>query len=128
RKIPHSAMVRRGLTPGGAGGYVWQVRGRMLLGLLAIGTIVVGILAVGPASATRQSRAGTRSSVKVKFPLPPPNTGQVSFVTVKAIAPKGEKVGAVSAKTTNDAELRTINPSAVYIVQTPKKRSRRETI
>src|SRR5438045_3759405 len=35
---------------------------------------------------------------------------------------------AVKVKTTNDADLRTINPSAIYMIRTPKKRSRTEAI
>jgi hypothetical protein len=107
------------------------MRSRMLLGLLAIGTIVVGILLVGPAGAARRGArrsSGTSKSVNLKFPMPAQNSSQIDVATIKATAPKGETVGAVTVKTTNDSQLQTINPSAVFMVQTPTTQSRTETI
>src|SRR5205085_253339 len=92
---------------------------RMLLVLSLVGALVLGAIALGPAGAARRPRHVT---AHVKLRLPAPDGSQVTLVTVKATAPKGQKVGSLKVRTTNESQLPNI--SAVYLTQAPRKHSR----
>ena len=86
--------------------------------LVAAGTVWIGT------SAAAHHRHSHKAIVAV--PLPPPNSTQISEITVKVTAPRGKKVGPLTVTTANNPQLG--NEAIVYIAQAPKKRRASETI
>jgi len=87
--------------------------------------MLLGVCLIGVAAAT--GAAGTKpKSVSLTFSVPAVNTATIQVATIKAKAVKGQKIGAVSVRTTHDPHLQ--NESIVYIVEVPRKRAAKETI
>ena len=103
------------------------MRSRTLqLVLVVVCAVVSGAVYGAPAGAVDRAKRGHKS-VNVSFPLPPVNTSGIEVATVKAKAPKGEKLGRLKVKTTNEDELGSVSISAVYVTQGPAKPSRSGT-
>src|ERR1044072_6775464 len=103
------------------------MRSRTLQLLLVVACAVVsGAVCGAPAGAVDRAKRGHKS-VSVSSPLPPVNPSGIEIATVKAKAPKGEKLGRLKVKTTNEDELGSVSISAVYVTRAPAKRSRSGT-
>src|SRR4051812_29914284 len=85
----------------------------------------VAILAVLGMATTTSGAGGSRTAIK-KIPLPPPNSVQVSEVTVTVTAPKGKSVGALKLSVKNQKELGSAaNNTQVVTAMSPKSSKQR---
>ena len=77
------------------------MRSRMLLGLL----VVAAAATVGSVQAAQLATRRAHNTVRSRIRLPAPGHWQLSLLTVKVTAPKGEQVGPLGFREINRAQL-----------------------
>src|SRR3954470_23861363 len=106
------------------------MRGRILLAVALVGTVVATVVAAAPASARPHASTLLHKMLKLTFPVPAATTGAVTVLSGNSVtftAPKGKKLGRFALHMAKPVGLDS-NVRAVAVLQQPRKFSRRETV